>query len=290
MARPGDPDGGELRVLKFGDRDIHPIAAHSLTAADAARLQARGNQTPTVYELHQRDADAYYHQFQEAIRGNPFAEVLVDRGLDSYQAADTRLFVTDDLRAGGAIFGRELGSLFSLGDTYKGVSRTLTQVRVDSGGDTIICRGTKLRSLNEGSGFLAVAETPGPQLKIDLPGDHGKLSIMVFDPGAVKEGLHETLQPVLVHSKTAGKAAAAHYLQLLHDEGRPAALAHLESVRDAARASTTTIEGVDLGALRAAGFGSDRIKPLKTTTASPSPPPVADPGSGPAVEAAGLGE
>ena len=227
MGRRIDRVRGESRVLNFGGRDVIPAQVHEVEEEAAKRLRDRGASTPPIYELRPEDAGLYYEQFQAAIAGNPLAAVLVDRGLDAYRAPDTRLFVTDDFRAGGALFGKELGSLFSLGGSpYKRVSRALAEVRRQAGGEYIVCRGTRLRSLNETSGFVAVAETPGPSLPVELPGDHGFVSIMIHDP----QGLQDGVKPVRVETKEQLKATALEYLDTLRDHGRTAAYEYLAAL------------------------------------------------------------
>lgn len=126
----------------------------------ARELQARGLPAPDVYEL---DAGEGARGFHEAISelgaGNRYASSVYVYDETSYAAM--RLYSTDDGKAGFALKGDEIVSVFVHGDSHhRGAAPSLLAAAVEQGGRRLDCYDTVLPRLYAGAGFVPVARIP----------------------------------------------------------------------------------------------------------------------------------
>ncbi|MFQ6397631.1 hypothetical protein ACLMAJ_29825 [Nocardia sp. KC 131] len=122
-------------------------------------LRKHGRSTPDVYELAPADADYFQAQMQALKDSSRYSASVNVHSLDEYR--NMRLFVTDDGKAGGALRGDELMSLWAHKDgNYPHVSSALLGVRVSQGGRILNCFDTVLPDLYSFCGFTPTARLP----------------------------------------------------------------------------------------------------------------------------------
>ncbi|GAA3134025.1 hypothetical protein GCM10020255_008560 [Rhodococcus baikonurensis] len=106
---------------------------HRLPDTRAQQLRNLGKSTPTLHELHPRDAQIYRRQMEALREGNPHAASVYVYGGDEY--AEMRLFVTDDGRSGIALKGDEIVSLYAHRDSnHPGAANSMLETAVAAGG------------------------------------------------------------------------------------------------------------------------------------------------------------
>ncbi|MFB9783532.1 hypothetical protein [Rhodococcus baikonurensis] len=122
----------------------------------AQQLRNLGKSTPTLHELHPRDAQIYRRQMEALREGNPHAASVYVYGGDEY--AEMRLFVTDDGRSGIALKGDEIVSLYAHRDSnHPGAANSMLETAVAAGGRRLDCFDTVLPDIYAKSGFVPVA-------------------------------------------------------------------------------------------------------------------------------------
>lgn len=112
--------------------------------------------TPVLYELGPDDADVFRDAILDLRMGNPYAASVTV--YDTADYADMRLLITDDGRAGIAVRGDEIVSVFARRDSaYPRCGRSLVAVAVEAGGRRLDCFDPALPRIYAAEGFRPVA-------------------------------------------------------------------------------------------------------------------------------------
>lgn len=158
MAGRGHSDGDGTRSVLVGGR---PVTARRIErSARADELRGRGLPAPDVYEL---DASEGAGGFREAISalktGNRYASSVYV--YDEADYGQMRLYATDDGKAGFALKGDDIVSVFVHGDSkHRGAAPSLMAAAVEQGGRRLDCYDTVLPRLYAEAGFVPVARIP----------------------------------------------------------------------------------------------------------------------------------
>ncbi|OYD61358.1 hypothetical protein [Rhodococcus sp. OK302] len=151
----GNRGSGSLRLLINGQQ-IHPVADHTLSADERADFAERGLSAPTLYELAPADAGIYRAQMLELTRRNTYAASVHVYDEDEYR--QMRLLVTDDGKAGVALKGDEVVSVFAHKDSaHSDVAQSMLRQSAMLGGHRLDCFDTVLPNLYADAGFVPVA-------------------------------------------------------------------------------------------------------------------------------------
>lgn len=111
-----------------------------------ADLASRGLSAPTLYELAPADADVYREQMLELSRKNPYAASVHVYEEDEYRTM--RLLFTDDGKAGVALSGDEVVSVFAHADcAHPRAARAMLRQATALGGRRLDCFDTVLPDL-----------------------------------------------------------------------------------------------------------------------------------------------
>ncbi|MGO4205521.1 hypothetical protein AB4Z09_28070 [Rhodococcus sp. TAF43] len=155
LDRSEDPGGRSARLLISG-RHLDPVAVHTLPKHVRDDLASRGLSAPTLYELAPADADVYREQMLELTRKNPYAASVHVYEEDEYR--QMRLLVTDDGKAGAALNGDEVVSVFAHKDcAHPHAARAMLRHATALGGRRLDCFDTVLPDLYADAGFVPVA-------------------------------------------------------------------------------------------------------------------------------------
>ncbi len=151
----GDRGSRDLRLLING-APVLPVAEHALPADERAGFAARGLSAPTLYELDPADAGIYREQMLELTRKNPYAASVHVYDEDEYR--QMQLLVTDDGKAGIALKGDEVVSVFAHKDgAHTDVAQSMLRQGTALGGRRLDCFDTVLPDLYADAGFVPVA-------------------------------------------------------------------------------------------------------------------------------------
>lgn len=158
MVGRGHPGGdGDGRRIALGGGAVQ--ATRRLPTTDRARALSAdpGVSVPDVYELDAPTAaPAFREAMEELKRGNRFHASVYVYDVDEYRSK--RLFVTDDGKAGFALAGDEIVSVFRHPDgSYPNAGPALMAAAVDEGGRRLDCFDTVLPATYARAGFVAVA-------------------------------------------------------------------------------------------------------------------------------------
>lgn len=155
-AVPGlrDPRSAGPRLL-IGGRTVDPVAVHVAPPVRAAVHRAHGQDTPTLYELAPGDAAVFRDAIAELAKDNPYASAVTVH--DEAEYARMRLLLTDNGRAGVAVDGDDIVSVFARPGSYRGVAGSLLSTAVAAGGRRLDCYDTVLPRLYAREGFVACA-------------------------------------------------------------------------------------------------------------------------------------
>lgn len=198
MAGRGHSDGDGTRSVLVGGR---PVTARRIEHSGRAdELRGRGLPAPDVYEL---DASEGAGGFREAISalktGNRYASSVYV--YDEADYGQMRLYATDDGKAGFALKGDEIVSVFVHGDSqYRGAAPSLMAAAVEQGGRRLDCYDTVLPRLYAEAGFVPVARIPWNDDYAPDDWDHAAYArfnegrpdvvLMGYDPAAV-DGIYD---------------------------------------------------------------------------------------------------
>lgn len=158
----GGPFAGRREGV--GKNPLGKLAAERFDLADTdkAKFKSYGIATPPMFELHPGDVSA--QRFHDAIstakesQGAPGAAVTV---YDPEKYAGMRLFLTGDGKAGFALHGDDIVSVFNTKDgPHKGISPYLLTLAVQKGGRKLDCFDTVLPRIYSAMGFEPVARNP----------------------------------------------------------------------------------------------------------------------------------
>lgn len=148
--------GSSASRLLIADRTIEPIAEHRLPNDVGVSLRSRGLSSPVLYELNSSDANLYRDQVLELTKNNPFAASVYV--YDEREYAEMRMLVTDDGKAGVALKGDEVVSVFAHSNcAHQGVAQSMLRQATELGGRRLDCFDTVLPKLYSDAGFVPVA-------------------------------------------------------------------------------------------------------------------------------------
>ncbi|MCD2114403.1 hypothetical protein LQ384_25160 [Rhodococcus rhodochrous] len=132
------------------------MATHTLPGDVRAKLESRGLSAPPLHELAPDDCGLYREQMLELTRKNPHAASVYVYDEDEYRAM--RLLVTDDGKAGVALKGDEIVSVFAHKDcAHPRAARAMLRHATALGGHRLDCFDTVLPDLYADAGFVPVA-------------------------------------------------------------------------------------------------------------------------------------
>ncbi len=155
LDRSGHRGSRSTRLL-IGGQHLEPVAEHVLPEHVRADLTSRGLSSPTLYELAPDDAGVYREQMLELTRKNPYAAAVYVYDEEDYR--QMRLLVTDDGKAGVALKGDEVVSVFAHQDCeHPHAARAMLRHATALGGRRLDCFDTVLPKLYADAGFVPVA-------------------------------------------------------------------------------------------------------------------------------------
>jgi hypothetical protein len=155
MDRSEDRGGRSPRLL-INEQQILPVATHTLPDSVRAGLEARGLSAPPLHELSPADSEVYREQMLELTRKNPHAASVYV--YDEAEYRQMRLLVTDDGKAGVALKGDEIVSVFAHKDcAHPRAARAMLRHATALGGRRLDCFDTVLPDLYADAGFVPVA-------------------------------------------------------------------------------------------------------------------------------------
>lgn len=147
-------DGDRGRVV-LGGKTID-TAGPIPRSARADVLAARGLPAPDLYEVGPEHAGEFREAISALAKGNPYASSVSVYPVEDYEGM--RTFVTDDGKAGIALKGDEMVSLFIHPDSkYRGSAPALMAAGVAQGGRRLDCYDTVLPAIYARAGFVPVA-------------------------------------------------------------------------------------------------------------------------------------
>jgi len=143
--RNSGKDGKGFRVLKH-----HAKTKFSPELKFANSLKTIGVTTPTFYEMDAEAAPTFQKLIQESKDNNTFGAAVTVYPVEAYE--DMRLFFTEDGKAGFALKGNDIVSVFSQ-DPYVGGVNGIIRLAVQEGGRKLDAFDTVLPDLYFNNGF-----------------------------------------------------------------------------------------------------------------------------------------
>lgn len=148
-ARASQGDGGTRRVLGSPTR-----AEFTPSAGFRGTLEAIGAATPSFHELTPEGAQLFADSISASKQGNRFGAAVYVYPVEEY--AQMRLFLTEDGKAGFALKGDDIVSVFALAP-HKGAAPGMLELAVQEGGRRLDAFDTVLPDLYAANGFRTVA-------------------------------------------------------------------------------------------------------------------------------------
>ena len=198
MAGRRHSDGDGTRPVLIGGREV--AARRIPRSPRAEELRNRGVSSPDVYELSAEGAAGGFREAISALReGNRYASSVYV--YDEADYGQMRLYATDDGKAGFALKGDEIVSVFVHADsTHRGAAPALMAAAVEQGGRRLDCYDTVLPKLYAEAGFVPVARIPwnddyapddwDKATYARFNGGSPDVVLMGYDPSAV-DGLYD---------------------------------------------------------------------------------------------------
>lgn len=154
MAGHSNSHDNRLRTLLVGGQSVTGTALPRPARLDV--LKDRGRPTPEVYELDQGSAEGFRDSISALKENNPYAASVFVYDAEEY--GEMRLFTTDDGKAGFALKGDDIVSVYVHQDSeHQGCVDTLTTQAVAQGGQRLDCFETTLPRIYARAGFRPVA-------------------------------------------------------------------------------------------------------------------------------------
>lgn len=145
---------GDRPLLRVGG--VEAPARRLPVGQRRAELRAAGVPSPDVYELDSSAAPGFRRAMEELKQGNRFHASVYVYEADEYR--EMRLFTTDDGKAGFALKGDEIVSVFAHRDSaHRGSTVALMAEAVEQGGRRLDCFDTALPRFYATAGFVPVA-------------------------------------------------------------------------------------------------------------------------------------
>ena len=149
--RDSGRDGKGIRVL-----GVVAKSKYSPKTAFKNVMQDAGASVPAMYELQSQDADIFQDAIQTAKNKNVFGAAVTVYPESEY--AKMRLFIAEDGKAGFALKGNDIVSVFSEAP-HVGASAPMLQLAVQEGGRKLDAFDTVLPDLYFNAGFKIVSRT-----------------------------------------------------------------------------------------------------------------------------------
>jgi hypothetical protein len=149
--RDSGRDGKGIRVL-----GVVAKSKYSPKTAFKNVMQDAGASVPAMYELQSKDADIFQNAIQTAKNKNVFGAAVTVYPESEY--AKMRLFIAEDGKAGFALKGNDIVSVFSEAP-HVGASASMLQLAVQEGGRKLDAFDTVLPDLYFNAGFKIVSRT-----------------------------------------------------------------------------------------------------------------------------------
>lgn len=150
--RKSGGDGRGVRVL-----DVPSVAVFAPDRKFSNALAAIPSAAPKLFELDERGAETFQNAIQASKDASPFGAAVYVYDLSDYKGM--RLFMTEDAKAGFALKGNDIVSVFS-GPEHKGSVNAMMQLAIQEGGQRLDAFHTVLPNLYATHGFKIVARTP----------------------------------------------------------------------------------------------------------------------------------
>ena len=177
-------DGSGIRVL-----GAQPVAQYEPVDSFKTLVGQYGFQSPAFYELGGKNAKVYQQAIQKSKDASPYGAAVYVYPEEEY--ADMRLFLTEDGKAGFALKGDDIVSVFS-GPPHKGSANSSLQLAVQEGGRRLDAFDTVLPELYNVNGFQVVGrmkwnedyKPDGWSKETFSPFNNGEPDVvyMVYDP------------------------------------------------------------------------------------------------------------
>jgi hypothetical protein len=142
-------DGGSVRVL-----GQPTVAAFEPGDSFRGTLESIGAAAPTLHELTPEGAQLFADSLAASKQGNKFGAAVYVYPVEEY--AQMRLFLAEDGKAGFALKGDDIVSVFAL-PPHKGAAAGMLELAVQEGGRRLDAFDTILPSIYAASGFRTVA-------------------------------------------------------------------------------------------------------------------------------------
>jgi hypothetical protein len=149
--RDSGKDGEGIRVL-----DVVAKSKYSPRTAFKNVMQEAGASVPPLYELQAQDADIFQDAIQASKDKNDFGAAVTVYPEEEY--AKMRLFIAEDGKAGFALKGDDIVSVFAE-SPHVGASAPMLQLAVQEGGRKLDAFDTVLPDLYFNAGFKIVSRT-----------------------------------------------------------------------------------------------------------------------------------
>jgi hypothetical protein len=151
------------RIVAEEAPDFGADVAHVHVPHEGAQqfLQGNGISHPNVYELKQgkKGASAFYDAISDAKQNNDFSAAVHLYDPQEYQGM--RLFLTPDKKAGFALKGDDIVSVFNnKSGQHKNISNSLLQLALKEGGRKLDAFDTVLPAIYARNGFKVVSRLP----------------------------------------------------------------------------------------------------------------------------------
>lgn len=147
-SRRGGEDGGGVRVL--GVQSVASFAPDSIRST----LSEIGAAAPTLHELGPEGAQVFADSLAASKQGNKFGAAVYVYPVEEYR--QMRLFLAEDGKAGFALKGDDIVSVFALAP-HKGAAAGMLELAVQEGGRRLDAFDTVLPDIYAASGFRTVA-------------------------------------------------------------------------------------------------------------------------------------
>jgi hypothetical protein len=198
--RKGRGNSEAVRVLANGD-NVPVIAEYKLRKKFQNRLNGVEIKTPTIYELPPTEAGTFREAALDAKRNSKFGSCLEVLDADKY--GGMRLFLTADGKAGFALDGNKIVSMFS-GSELKGLGHGMLLLAKQCGGRALDCADTVLPHIFSAHDFKAASRSSWNENA--KPSDWDKGLYKEFN-GGEPNTVHMVLDPdhVRLYQKGDGK-------------------------------------------------------------------------------------
>lgn len=150
----GAGDGKSVRLL-VGGKKVPVVSVFKVNQKAGNRLNAVGIATPPVYEIGPQSAGLFHGAISALKNNNPWAAAV--HVYEEGEYAQMRLFLTQDGKAGFALKGDDVVSVFSA--QKDGAAHSMLALAVQEGGRRLDAFDTVLPKIYALNGFVATSRT-----------------------------------------------------------------------------------------------------------------------------------